>query len=126
MLRGLKRLLNERNAKRKQVIIEIRELVEELRSIMGKVTLLLYGSYSRGDFNIHSDVDILIVSNFFEGMDPLARLRVAQEFLPPKFEAKCFTPSEALKELRKPWWKAALEESEVIVDDFKILPKLRD
>lgn len=48
VLGGLKRLLNERNAKKERVIIEIRELVEKLRSIMGKVTLLIYRSYSRG------------------------------------------------------------------------------
>ncbi len=35
---------------------------------MGKTTLILFGSYARGDFNLWSDIDIIIISDYFKNI----------------------------------------------------------
>ena len=34
-----------------------------VKSKLGKVTAILFGSYARGDFNVWSDIDLLIVTD---------------------------------------------------------------
>lgn len=44
------------------------------RGLPFKLTAVLVGSYARGDFNLWSDVDILLISEQFKG-GPVDRLR---------------------------------------------------
>ena len=66
---------------------------ERLRERLGKVTAIVYGSVARGDFNLGSDVDILIVS---EGLPlhPLERMEVLYSCHEPPLEPKGYTPAE--------------------------------
>ena len=44
---------------------EIYEFVEKAKKILGKrlKKIILYGSYARGDYNKHSDIDIMILTD---------------------------------------------------------------
>lgn len=43
----------------------VRDFVEEIKKLLGArlKKVILYGSYARGDYNQHSDVDIMILTN---------------------------------------------------------------
>jgi predicted nucleotidyltransferase len=58
--------------------------------------ILLFGSRARGDYLVESDVDVLIVSRKFEGMNWLKRIRdvsLLWEGL-VTLEPICYTPAE--------------------------------
>ena len=56
----------------------------------------------RGDFNLWSDVDVVLVSRFFEGMGVLERLGVVEEIRPPGVEVVPLAPGEFLASLSPP------------------------
>lgn len=120
MSKGLEKLIKKRRKERDKVIDEALKVTIRLRNKFGKVTVLLYGSFSRGDFNLWSDIDIIIISEAFKGINPLERLELAHSTLPPRFEPKCFTPEEAEFEFKKPWWNKIVEESVVLADDYHL------
>ncbi len=100
-----------------RVLNEISTLPSKLVERLGKVTLILYGSYARGDFNLWSDVDLLVISERFEGIRPLDRYDLVKEVLPSRAEAILFTPKEMRICLKKPVWRQALTRGAVIVHD---------
>jgi len=60
---------------------------ERLASKLGKITVILHGSYARGDFNLWSDIDVIVVSERFKGMRPLDRYDLIADLLGPGLEA---------------------------------------
>ncbi|MCE4613757.1 MAG: nucleotidyltransferase domain-containing protein [Desulfurococcales archaeon] len=95
---------------------------EELRQALGRATVILYGSYARGDFNVWSDVDVIIVSEAFEGRRFLQRQALIPD--PPEglegLSPIPWTPGEARVMLRKPAWRKALKNAIVVIDDYSI------
>ncbi len=88
-------VLKERKRIREEVIKKAKEWA---RSLNFKATVILIGSYARGDFNLWSDVDIVIVSNDLKG-SPLERLKEIE--YPPGFEVIPLTTDELQILLRK-------------------------
>lgn len=117
---GVRReVVEERRERMREVLEKLGRYAEELRGRFGKVSMLLFGSYARGDFNLWSDVDVIIVSEAFEGVREVVRGLKLPVFDPlPNIEAVCWTPSEAQKMLSKPSWREATRQSVVIVDDY--------
>ena len=62
-------IVKERRRLRQRIIEEARRWA---RSLPFKATVILIGSYARGDFNLWSDVDVIVISEF-RG-NPLRRL----------------------------------------------------
>jgi len=116
--RKLEKILEERKKERERVINEVKEFAEVVRKKLGKVTVVLYGSYVRGDFNLWSDVDILLISDAFENIRFLDRY----DLFEPKegFEVKPYTYSEFVKMKEKIGWKEALKDKIVIVDEYNL------
>ncbi len=56
---------------RGKVIEAVRRWVE---GVQFTITAVIIGSYARGDFNVWSDVDVLLISDYFLG-NPIERLR---------------------------------------------------
>lgn len=58
--------------------------------------ILLFGSRARGDHLLESDVDIIIVSRKFEGVNWLTRIREVANLWPGLIllEPLCYTPEE--------------------------------
>ena len=92
---------------------------EGLRGRLGALTAIVYGSVSRGDFNLGSDVDVLIIS---EGLPshPLERMEVLYSCHPPPLEPKGYTHTEfrSLLTKRNPALMDILKSSIVVVDDL--------
>ncbi len=64
-------VIEERIRKRKQVIREVDLWARKLRF---KCTVVIIGSYARGDFNEWSDIDIVLISDNFKE-NPVQRLK---------------------------------------------------
>ena len=120
-------VLRERVERRSRVLRLLREYSAVLKRVFGMVTVILYGSYARGDFNVWSDVDVIVVSSVFEGVRFLRRWELLPE--PPEgleaLDIIAWSPREAEAMLSKPSWRKALSGSIVIVDDYGMARRLR-
>ncbi|WP_083477059.1 nucleotidyltransferase domain-containing protein [Sulfuracidifex metallicus] len=87
-------VISRRERERREVIEKARTYVN---SLQGLYTSFLIGSYSRGDFNVWSDVDILLIGEF-DG-NPVERL-LRLDF-PPGFEVIPINEGEFNKAIRK-------------------------
>ena len=126
-MRGGLGILERRRRERERVIGLLRAYAGELRRALGRVTVILFGSYARGDFNVWSDVDVIVVSEAFEGL----RFPQRQAMLPDPPEgleglsAITWTPAEARVMVGKPAWRKALKDSIIIADDHELAGLLR-
>ena len=94
------------------------EYATRLREQLGQVTVILHGSYARGDFNLWSDIDLVVVSSRFEGIRPLDRYEELPE-QPPQVEIIPLSLDEFKKLIKKPAWIQAMRRGAVIiVDDY--------
>ncbi|MCX8205389.1 MAG: nucleotidyltransferase domain-containing protein [Candidatus Nezhaarchaeota archaeon] len=88
-------IFKEREVARSKVLKEAGEWAQAFRA---PCTVVLIGSYARGDFNKWSDVDVVLVSEFAE-RSPLKRLEGVD--IPPGFEVIPLTLRELDRLLRK-------------------------
>jgi predicted nucleotidyltransferase len=92
---------------------------EVARALPG--TVLLVGSYARGDFSEDSDVDLMVVAEFSE--PPHRRLLNAD--IPPGVEVITLTPREALRAVEKCYPIARdVALGVVLKDDLRIAGRL--
>lgn len=84
-----------------------------------RCTAYLIGSYARGDFNLWSDVDILLVSDDLVG-SPIERLKQIET--PPNYEVLPLTTREFRKMLEREdsLAKEALRRGVVLRDDLNL------
>ncbi len=103
-----------------EVIDVLKEYSKAVSSKLGKFTGILYGSMARGDYNIWSDIDFLVISDKLPE-NPLKRLEYLYSLTDTDtpIEVKGYTRNEFLKmiEKRNPLALDALVEGKVIVDD---------
>lgn len=85
-----------------------------------KVTAMLVGSYARGDFNLWSDVDIVLVSKDFKG-GPIERLKALDT--PQGFQVIPLTLNEFKRLLAKGSVLAteAIKHGVILRDDLKLI-----
>jgi hypothetical protein len=71
----MERIIEERRRRREQALRKAREFANCVNTTLGSdVTVVLFGSYARGDFNEWSDIDILVMTNHDLPSNPLTRL----------------------------------------------------
>ena len=87
-------IIREREKTRRKVISEAKAWAKTLKF---KSTVILVGSYARGDFNLWSDVDILLIANFRGNI--LQRLKNIN--YPPGYEVLPLTPEEFFRLVNK-------------------------
>lgn len=87
-------VLERRRAERDALLERARAWAAELRREVGIERAVVFGSVARGDFNRWSDVDLLLVSDDFEG-SPLHRLERLGD-RPAGIQPVCWTSAE--------WW----------------------
>ena len=87
-------------------------------SKLGKFTGVLYGSMARGDNNVWSDIDFLVISDNLPE-NPLQRLEFLYSLTEKSIEVKGYTRNEFLKmiEKRNPIALDSLMEGKMIADD---------
>jgi len=108
-------ILKKRAKLREKVIEDARNWA---KSLPFKASVIMIGSYARGDFNLWSDVDIILISDF-KG-SPLKRLEKID--YPPGFEVIPLTVHELTALLKKgdPLAKEAMFRGIILRDDFNI------
>src|SRR5659263_83424 len=84
-------------------------------SKLGKFTGVLYGSMARGDNNLWSDIDFLVISDKLP-QNPLKRLEFLYSLTETSIEVKGYTKNEFLKmiEKRNPIALDSLVEGKII------------
>jgi len=88
-------IVNERRRIRSRIVAEARDWAHSLGF---QCTAILIGSYARGDFNVWSDIDIVLVSEVFKG-NPVERLRKIE--YPPNYEVIPLNPEELVRLFQK-------------------------
>jgi len=103
---------------------KLREKVAEVASdwaakLPFKATAILAGSYARGDFNLWSDIDVLLISEDFKA-SPVERLKGLD--MPSGFQIIPLTPDEFKRLLAKRDRLAleAVESGIILRDDLKL------
>ncbi|OWP55852.1 MAG: hypothetical protein B2I17_09210 [Thermoplasmatales archaeon B_DKE] len=114
-------VIEKRVSQRNLAIDRAREFA---KSLTEDASVFLIGSYSRGDFNLWSDIDVVVISNF-EG-NLLSRLK-SMDF-PPGFEIIPLTVNEFKKmRAKKNPICVELERTGILLrDDLKISILLTD
>jgi uncharacterized protein len=87
------RAVEERYAERERLIGIAREHVRRLSARVPIREAAVVGSVARGDFNVWSDVDVVVVADELPER-LLDRLDVLMEGRPPRVEPIGFTPAE--------------------------------
>lgn len=110
-------VVERRKKLREEVIIKASKWAKNLPF---KATAILIGSYTRGDFNLWSDVDILLISNDLKGK-PLERLKSLT--VPAGFQVIPQTPKEFKTNLKKksPMAIEAIKSGIVLREDLKLI-----
>ncbi len=101
---------------RRKILDMLKRLAKEIDA-----TIFLFGSYARGDHMLESDVDIIVVSEKFKGMDYIERIAFVRSRLPGAigFDIIALTPEELserlerssfFKELSRYWVKIVPQE----------------
>jgi predicted nucleotidyltransferase len=100
------------------VIRILKEYSKVVSSNLGEFTGVLYGSVARGDYNLWSDIDFLIISDKLPE-NPLKRLEFLYSLTEMPIEVKGYTRNEFLKmiEKRNPIALDSFVEGKIIVDD---------
>jgi predicted nucleotidyltransferase len=97
------------------ILVEYSKIVS---SKLGKFTGVLYGSMARGDNNLWSDIDFLVISDKLPE-NPLKRLEFLYSLTETPIEVKGYTRNEFIKmiEKRNPIALDSIVEGKIIVDD---------
>ena len=113
------RVIEARRRQREDWLKLARAYADRLKQRTGQLTAIVYGSVARGDFNLGSDVGILIVTAGLPS-HPLRRMELLYSLVEPPLEPKGYTPSEfrALLAKRHPTIREALVEGIVIWDEL--------
>lgn len=74
----------------------LNQLAKQLNESYGPVEIYLFGSFARGDWLEDSDVDIIVVSEKFEGKPMPERVNAVRKLAPGNmaFEILAYTPKE--------------------------------
>jgi predicted nucleotidyltransferase len=118
-------IVEQRRLMREEAIRTARGFAERVKACFEKVSVVLIGSYARGDFNEWSDVDVLIVVEKAPS-NPLERMDCLLERCPPPtgVEPIILSLSEFMrqKHLATPLYTEACGQVVVLVDDLGLFP----
>jgi len=111
-------IIQRRKQLRKKAITKVTNWAKKLKF---KATIIIFGSYARGDFNLWSDIDVIIIA---ETNKPITQ-RLQDIDYPPQLEIIYLTPQEFKKLLSKkePYIIEAIQKGIVIRDDYNLTQK---
>ncbi len=104
--------------RREKIIRTVKEWATKLNF---KATVILIGSYSRGDFNFWSDIDVILIAE----TDKPPHKRLYEIDYPAGFEIIFLTPKEFKKLLtrKEPIAIEAITKGIIVRDDYYIKQK---
>ena len=104
-----------------KTIKQVEVLASRLQEKLGSTSIVLYGSYARGDFNKWSDIDLLVISDRFRGVRVLDRYRLVESIVREGgVEPVLLAPEEARSVLSRPGWRHALKHAVIVVDHYNV------
>ena len=110
--------LAARKKQRQAGIHLAKQYTRRLKSILGSLCAVLCGSFARGDFNLGSDVDVLIISDSLPP-HPLARMKFLYRYVEGEIEPKGYRREEFSRMLssNNPIAVDAFKNGIVLIDD---------
>jgi predicted nucleotidyltransferase len=116
----VEKIIEERRRMLKKALIMAKEFCECVTRILGPVRVILYGSYARGDYNVWSDIDVLVITPRRLPVNPIRRLEIIEDCLRkyPLIEPVILTVDELGKRRSNPLVREALEKGRVICDNL--------
>ena len=96
----MRKALEEREAERKDRLGHAQKFAEKATKALGAISVWVYGSVARGDFNLWSDVDVLLVAENLPE-HPLDRASLLFQWAPAGMEPRGLTKAEFEKALTK-------------------------
>lgn len=114
----MNKVLAQRKSEREKAIGTAVSYAHKLKETLGPLTAILHGSFARGDFNIGSDIDLIIISDSLPA-HPLARMELLYSVIQGGIEAKGYTRAEFLNLLgrKNPIALDASKNGVVLSDD---------
>ncbi len=114
----MQKALEARRRQREEYIATARLYALELQKRVGSLSAVLIGSVARGDFNLWSDLDVVVISDNMPA-EPLKRSELLYSVAKPLVEPKGYTRDEFKKLLGKknPSAVAVAKEGVVLLDD---------
>lgn len=93
-----------------QKLLKIRkEIIEILKRLKRELNaeVYLFGSFAKQTHTLESDVDIVVVSDIFENLDYIERVKIIRMKLPKNigFDIIPLTPKELENKMRKTFYK---------------------
>ena len=87
----------------KKAIKTVKRFVEKVNKDFSLESAIIFGSRVRGDYFLHSDVDVLLVSKDFEGLRFLDRIGKMYDYWSYEYplEVLCYTPREFEKKRKQ-------------------------
>ncbi|MFZ8794305.1 MAG: nucleotidyltransferase domain-containing protein [Acidilobaceae archaeon] len=116
----MEKIISERLRERERALSEAVEFAKCVKGKLGRVTVILYGSYARGDFNEWSDIDVLVIAEQLPE-NPVERLSLIEDCMArvAGVEPLLLTPDMMRKMRGKNLAvREALERGVVLVDDL--------
>lgn len=96
----MRKVLEKRKFEQEEHLARAKRFAEEAAKMLGPITVWVYGSVARGDFNIWSDVDVLLVAENLPE-HPLDRSSLLFRWAPAGVEPRGLTKAEFEKALEK-------------------------
>ncbi len=121
----MRKALEERKAEKEERLSRAKKFAEEAAKALGAITAWVYGSVARGDFNLWSDVDVLLIAEKLPE-HPLDRASLLFRWAPAGVEPRGLTKSEFESALEKKDAQllCALKDRVLLRDDLGLAPLL--
>lgn len=80
---------------------DIEVFVEKIRSTLPVESIIIFGSYAKDQHGNWSDIDVLIISDYFKDVSILDRFKILQEFKVGRIEPFTYTYEELCRMVDK-------------------------
>ncbi len=126
----MERVIETRLREAREALREAKRFAEcTVKALGGRVSIVLFGSYARGDFNEWSDIDVLVVTEHVLPAKPHRRLELLEQCLleTPRVEPVILSLDEfkALARKRNPLVQDAALNGVILVDKLGVGKLLR-
>lgn len=117
----MRRLIETRREEQQEMVARARHYAEQLRAQIGLLSGFVVGSVARGDFNLWSDVDVVVIA---DGLPehPLERSRLLYDLAEGGIEPKGYTVAEFRRLLAHghPLAMETMEKGIVLLDEVGV------
>jgi predicted nucleotidyltransferase len=114
-------VIEARREEQQELVAHARRYGERLRARIGPLSMFVVGSVARGDFNMWSDVDVVVIADGLPA-HPLERSRLLYDLVEGGIEPKGYTLAEFGRLLTQghPLASEAMEKGIVLQDELGV------